>query len=214
MNITQRIYLYIFLAFTIVYIATIPFQPYPGHFIIKAIPILSLAILALTTVEGIRGKLLFLALLFSAAGDVILSLGAGQYFVPGLGLFLIAQVVYIVTFSRDFKIQRSRIPIAAILVVYAVVMAIIMTPSLKEMALPVYVYLAVITAMGVFAAFRASKSKLMLYGAVLFIISDSIIAIKKFLTPIPASDYLVMITYYLAQFLIVYGYIKERQSEL
>jgi uncharacterized membrane protein YhhN len=214
MNTTQRIYLYVFLAFAFVYLATIPFQPYPGHFIIKAIPILSLALLALATVQGIRCKLLFLALLFSAAGDVTLSLRSGEFFVFGLGLFLIAQVVYIVTFSRDFKAQKSRIPIAAILVVYAVVMAIIMTPSLKEMALPVYAYLAVITAMGVFAAFRASRGKLVLYGAILFIISDSLIAINKFLAPVPASDYLAMLTYYLAQFLIVYGYIREKQSEL
>ena len=109
--------------------------------------------------------------------------------------------------------QKSRIPIAAILVVYAVVMAIIMMPSLKEMALPVYVYLAVITTMCIFAAFRASANKLVLYGALFFIASDSMIAINKFLTPVPASDYLIMITYYLAQFLIVYGYIRERQSE-
>jgi len=127
----------------------------------------------------------------------------------GLGFFLIAQIFYIATFSRDFKMQKPRIPIAAILLVYSLTMAIIMTPSLKEMALPVYVYLATIATMGIFAAFRASPNKLVLYGAVLFIASDSMIAINKFLTPIPASDYLVMFSYYLAQFLIVYGFLKE-----
>lgn len=213
MNTAQRICLYVFLVFSIVYLATIPFQPYPGHFAIKAIPILSLAILALATIPGIKGKLLFIALLFSVAGDVTLSLGTGEFFVFGLGLFLTAQIVYIAIFSRDFKVQKPRIPVAAILVVYAVVMAIIMMPSLKEMALPVYVYLAVITTMGIFAAFRASANRLVLYGALFFIASDSMIAINKFLTPVPASDYLIMITYYLAQFLIVYGYIRERQSE-
>ena len=111
---TQRIYLFIFLLFAIAYLVTIPFQPYPGHFAIKAIPILSLAILALTTVPGLKGKLLFVALLFSAAGDVTLSLGSGEFFVFGLVFFLIAQIVYIVTFSRDFKVQKSRTPIAAI----------------------------------------------------------------------------------------------------
>ncbi|MBM3173802.1 MAG: lysoplasmalogenase [Chloroflexi bacterium] len=211
MNTTQKICISVFLAFAIVYLAAIPFRPYPGHFIVKAIPIISLAIMAFTSVAGLQGKLLFTALLLSAAGDVTLSLGSGEYFIPGLGLFLIAHVVYIVTFSRDFKMGKSRIPIAAILVAYAVAMAIIMAPSLKEMAIPVFCYLVVITKMGIMAAFRASKSKMVLYGAVLFIISDSMIALNKFVAPVPASDYLIMITYYLAQFLIAYGYVRERE---
>ncbi len=110
---TKRIYLYVFLAFAIVYIITIPFQPYPGYFVIKAIPILTLAILALTKVEGLKGKLLFVALLLSDTGDVTLSLESGKYFVIGLGFFLIAQTVYIATFSRDLKAQKSRVPIVA-----------------------------------------------------------------------------------------------------
>jgi len=67
----------------------------------------------------------------------------------------------------------------------------------------------VITAMGIFAALRASKSKIVLYGAIAFIASDSILAINKFMVAVPAADYLVMITYYVAQFLIVYGFVKE-----
>jgi alkenylglycerophosphocholine/alkenylglycerophosphoethanolamine hydrolase len=214
MNDMQKIYQYIFLIFALAYVVTIPIQPYPGHFVVKAIPILSLAILALTKVKRLRGKLLFVALLFSAAGDITLSLEAGKYFVIGLGFFLIAQIVYIVTSSRDFKFQKTRIPIAAILVVYALAIAIVLTPALKEMALPVYLYLTVITTMGIFAAFRASRNKLVLYGALLFIASDSMIAINKFLTPVPASDYLIMGTYYLAQFSIVYGFLKDSAKQI
>jgi len=176
---------------------------------IKAIPILTLATMVLILMPGQRSKLLFVALLFSAAGDITLSLGSGEFFVFGLGFFLIAHIVYIVTFARDFKVQKSRTPIVVILVIYALAMAIIMMPSLKEMALPVYVYLAVITTMGIFATFRNSVHKLVLYGAILFIVSDSMIAINKFLTPVPASDYFVMTTYYLAQFLIVVGFLQE-----
>lgn len=206
---THRPYLYVFLVFAIVYIATLAFQPYPADFVIKAIPIVSLSVLAFRSVAGLQGRLLFVALLFSAAGDVALALEAGKYFIIGLGLFLIAQIVYAVTFSRDFKAQRSRIPVVAVLAIYALVMAFILTPSLGEMALPVYLYLVVITAMGIFAALRASKSKIVLYGAIAFIASDSILAINKFMVAVPAADYLVMITYYVAQFLIVYGFVKE-----
>ncbi len=138
MTAVQKTSLYIFAAFAIVFIAALPFQPYLGNFAIKAIPAIILSALALTTVSGSRGKLLFVSLLLCAAGDVALELGAGKYFVIGLGFFLIAQIMFIVTFSRDFKMQRSRIPIIVILAIYALAIASIMTPSLKEMAIPVY----------------------------------------------------------------------------
>ncbi len=205
----QKIYLYIFFIFAIAYIGALPFQPYPGNFVIKEIPDIALAILALTAVIGLRGKLLFVALLFSAAGGVALELEAGKYFMFGLVFFLFAHVMYIVTFSRDLKVQKSRIPAVVLLVIYGLIMAFVLRPSLGEMALPVYFYLVVITTMGIFAALRASKSKLVLYGAISFIVSDSILAINKFLVPVLASDYLVMITYYLAQFLIVYGFVRS-----
>ena len=205
----QKIYLYIFFIFAIAYIVALPFQPYPGNFVIKEIPDITLAILALTAVIGLRGKLLFVALLFSAAGGVALELEAGKYFIVGLVFFLLAHVMYIVTFSRDLKAQKSRIPAVVLLVIYGLIMAFVLRPGLKEMALPVYFYLVVITTMGIFAALRASKSKLVLLGAISFIVSDSILAVNKFLVPVPASDYLVMITYYLAQFLIVYGFVKS-----
>jgi uncharacterized membrane protein YhhN len=209
MTAVQKTLLYIFAAFAIIFIAALPFQPYLGNFVIKAIPAISLSALALTTVSGSKGKLLFVSLLFCAAGDVALELWAGKYFLVGLGFFLSAQIMFIVTFSRDFKMQRSRIPIIVILAIYALAIASIMTPSLKEMAIPVYFYLTAITLMGIFAALRAARNKFTLYGAVSFIISDSIIAINRFMMPVPAADYIIMVTYYTALFLIVYGFLKE-----
>ena len=43
MTTAQKAYLYVFLVFAIAYIGTLPFQPYPGDFVIKAIPIVSLS---------------------------------------------------------------------------------------------------------------------------------------------------------------------------
>jgi uncharacterized membrane protein YhhN len=205
----QKALLYIFLAFAILFIGLLPFEPYPGNFAIKAIPALSLAVLAFIAVSGSRGKLLFASLLFCAAADIALELAAGRYFVIGLGLFLIAHILFIVTFSRDFKAQKSQIPVIILLIVYAKMMAFVMTPSLKEMVIPVYIYLTAITLMAIFAALRASKNDFTLYGAIAFIVSDSILAINKFMMPVPAADYLIMITYYLSLFLIVYGFLKE-----
>jgi len=210
---TQKLYLLVFLIFAIAYIGTIPVQPYPGHFVIKAIPVLTLSVLALTKVAGLKGKLLFAALVLCAGGDIALALGQGQYFTIGLGLFLVGHIVYIVAFSRDFKARRSRIPIVLVLIAYVIAIAVIMTPSLEDMMIPVYVYMVVITLMGIFAALRGPRSMLVLYGAISFIISDSILAINRFMTAVPGADYIVMVTYYLAQILIVWGFLYDERQQ-
>jgi uncharacterized membrane protein YhhN len=45
-------------------------------------------------------------------------------------------------------------------------------------------------------------------GAAIFIVSDSLIAINKFVSPFLYSNELVLITYIFAQFLIVFGFTK------
>lgn len=209
MTTLQKTWFYIFGAFAVLFIGLLSFEPYPGNFVIKAIPAISLAVLALIAISGSRGKLLFASLLFCAAADIALELAAGKYFVAGLGLFLIAHILLIITFSRDFKFQKSKIPVIVLLVVYSKMMAFVLMPSLKEMAIPVYIYMTAITLMGIFASLRSSKNDFTLYGAISFIVSDSVLAINKFMMPVPAADYAVMITYYLALFLIVYGFLKE-----
>ena len=208
MTMSRRLLLSIALIFAIAYVGTLPLQPYAGDFVIKAIPAVCLSVLALRAVPGLRGKLLSAALLFCAAGDAALGFEKGGNLTIGLGLFLAAQALFVVTFTRDFKIQKPRIPGAAFLVAYSVLMAVILTPSLEDMALPVYVYLTVITVMGITAALRYPTSRLVVCGALFFIASDSMLAIEEFRDPFPASDYLVMITYYLALFLIVLGFVR------
>ncbi|MCJ7516236.1 MAG: lysoplasmalogenase [Dehalococcoidia bacterium] len=209
MTTVQKTWLYIFGAFSVLFIGLLPLEPYTGNFVIKAIPALSLAMLAFIAVSGSRGKLLFTALLFCAAADIALELAGGKYFVVGLGLFLVAHIFFIITFSRDFKFQKSRVPVIVLLAVYSIMMAFIMTPSLQEMAIPVYVYMTALTLVGIFAALRAARNDFTLYGAISFIVSDSIIAIDKFMMSAPAADYIIMITYYLALFLIVFGFLRE-----
>ena len=209
MTTLQKTWLYIFGAFAVLFIGLLPFEPYPGNFVIKAIPAISLAVLAFIAVSGSRGKLLFTALLFCAAADIALELAGGKYFVAGLGLFLVAHIFFIITFSRDFKFQKAKIPVIILLIVYSKMMAFVLTPSLKEMAIPVYIYMAAIMLMGIFASLRAARNDFTLYGAIAFIVSDSVIAINKFMMPVPAADYIIMITYYLALFLIVFGFLRE-----
>lgn len=108
MTTLQKTWLYIFAGFAILFIGLLPLEPYSGNFVIKAIPAISLAVLAFIAISGTRGKLLFASLLFCAAADIALELEAGKYFVIGLGLFLIAHILFIVTFLQGF--QGANIP--------------------------------------------------------------------------------------------------------
>jgi len=205
----QKTCIYIFAVSAVLFVGLLPLEPYPGNFILKAIPAISLAVLAFIAVGGSRGKLLFASLLFCAAADVALELAGGKYFVAGLGLFLIAHILFIITFSRDFKFQISKIPAIILLVVYSMMMAFLLTPSLKEMAIPVYIYMTALTLVGIFASLRAARNDFTLYGAIFFIVSDSVLAVNKFMMPVPVADYIIMATYYLSLFLIVYGFLRD-----
>jgi len=212
MMLSPRMLRFAFLVSAIVFVCLLPVYPYPGGWVIKTIPALSLAVLALLHIPGVTGRLLSLGLLFSAAGDAALGLNdlyGGHYFVVGLALFLVAHVFYIATFARRIQVQRSRIPLAVLVVVYSSVLAVILRPGLNEMMLPVLVYIVVITLMGVLAALRAMKGNSLVYGALAFMLSDSLIAINKFLTPVPAERYLTIVTYYFAQYMIAQALVRD-----
>ncbi len=86
----------------------------------------------------------------------------------------------------------------------------VLYPNLKSFTIPVILYVIVISLMAIFALNRKnrvtpSSFKLIFLGAVLFVISDSFIALNKFLIQIPYNGVWVMLTYMLAQYLIAEG---------
>ena len=179
---------------------------FPFHYLLKAAPILILLFVAINAAPSVRLWVL-LALLFSAAGDVALSLDGERYFVQGLALFLIAHLWYVVALSQTMAFQTaSSIPLAFI-ILFALYLARKLNPHLGGLRIPVFCYIAVIIAMGVTACLHAPFSWLLVSGAIIFMLSDASIAIHKFLHPIPGRDFLVMSTYYIAQLLLVMGFV-------
>ena len=49
-------------------------------------------------------------------------------------------------------------------------------------------------------------------GALFFVASDSILALSIFREPLPLSNYLVMATYYIAQYFIVFGLVQSKNK--
>lgn len=159
---------------------------------------------------GTKSRALLLgALLFSLGGDVFLML-PGDYFIPGLASFLVAHVFYIALFRQGagWFVQRKALwgLLAFGALMYGVLWGSLGDPVLKG---AVAAYVAVICLMAAQAWSRAhvqgdAAARWVAVGACVFMLSDSLIAINKFLTPVPLASFWILLTYYAAQLLIVH----------
>lgn len=144
------------------------------------------------------------ALVFSLFGDVFLMLPRDA-FVPGLASFFVAHVAYIVGLrigANDFRpLAWSAVPvvIAATLIGSRVIAAI--RKEQPELQTPVSAYIGIIAVM--VTAALATGEPFVAMGAVLFMASDSLIAWNRFVQPKPWAPVTIMVTYHLAQALLV-----------
>ena len=206
---SQKLFIAIFIGFGLVFLLTLHLRPYPIHYIVKAIPIFSLAILVIRRIQGKMGMLMFCGFLFSGIGDIVLELGLKIGFIFGIGAFLIAHLFYTIVFLNQPKPRGVRLFLALGIVIYGFAIGYWLLPDLGKMLFPVVAYLCVITLMGVSASIGSRNHSLIILGAYLFIISDSIIAVSRFLQPIAYGSYWIMVTYYAGQFFIAIGAIKS-----
>jgi len=146
-------------------------------------------------------RFISLGLILSLVGDIILE--SFKLFVPGLIAFLVAHVFYILAFLRKSSNPKplSSIPFYA----YGILLFLFLYGSLGELVLPVLVYMFIICTM-LWRSFIQQKvdklSAYAFYGALIFTISDSLIAISKFYQDFYLAPLLVMLTYWVGQFLI------------
>jgi alkenylglycerophosphocholine/alkenylglycerophosphoethanolamine hydrolase len=188
----------------------VPLHPYPLSCVLKAIPVTALAVLVFRNLPTRPGRLLGVGLLFSVVGDVALDIDRTRYFILGLGAFLSAHVLYIAAFVHWRGWSRSRLlPVAAV-AVYAAVLAFLLRDIPADKWVPVMLYLGTISAMVMAAIGIRPVSPLIVTGASVFMMSDTIIAVNKFMHPLPHSTLFNIGLYFLAQFLIVKGVLGQR----
>jgi uncharacterized membrane protein YhhN len=185
-------------------------RPYAGDVALKTSMCVLLAIVAF------RGnlKLFALALLFSAAGDAFLAYDGERLFVPGLASFLVTHVLYAVVFVLATKgapapMSTGRNVTLAIIVTFAIAYGAVLWPNLGALAIPVMLYIAAIVVMAMLSL-RVPAIEVPA-GAVLFMASDSLISLEKFLWQAAWIGPLVWITYALAQLLIARGMLTGRR---
>mgnify|MGYP000829779604 CR=1 FL=1 len=159
-------------------------------------------LLSLATFLSRRRELLpfGFAFLFSAAGDAV---GARGLFIPQMAFFALAHAAYVCWFLPRAR-RAPRVLSLAIIVPLLLFLFIGVVPNAPFPAefIGVAVYGLVIAGMlysvlqyeGVYSVgFRCA--------ALLFVFSDSVIAWNRFIGPVPARTYVIMVTYYLAQYL-------------
>ncbi len=152
-----------------------------------------------------------LAFLFCAAGDYM---GSCNNFLAQMGLFAAGHIMFIIYFIKRYfkKVEPDRkltgkakgylamIIFCAISLLCVVFFKIAPEAPAGIQRIGVCIYAIIISTMLVAAMLQ--RSSLFALGAVLFVFSDFILAWNRFVEPIPYRRYLIMVTYYLAQWLI------------
>ena len=197
------------------YFAVLNREAGPLRTSVKTTSILILAALPLTylgtpNAPAVALLLLALALALSALGDFFLALkDQARFFVPGLASFLAAHVAYILAFALHASgISIAGIAVLMVALVAAGLLLARIAPELGRLRVPVIAYFAVIMTMVAASLSIAEASWVLPAGALIFALSDSLIAVRKFWTPFALINEAVWITYIAAQFMIVASYLK------
>ncbi len=183
-------------------------------------PAVMLALLAWIGLNnGFQGPMLWFALgvIFSLGGDVFLMLPREQ-FILGLISFLLGHVCYWIGFNSTGLFFNFPLAILALVVaaaasqVYLRIAAGLHSSQQDTLRIPVLIYTVVISLMLISALatlirpdWRFSAAAIASSGALLFFISDSLLAWNKFVKPIPNGRLYSIIPYHLGQIGIVLG---------
>lgn len=174
-----------------------------------------------TRLQSSFDKKILAGLIWSWIGDVAL-MGVGiksSFFLVGLVAFLIGHIAYITAFREDIKSGGKRpiwvISLAmAYFITHGLLFYIVLYPGLGVLKVPVALYSLIIAVMAILAWMRSIKSSgwgywLVAIGAWFFVISDTILAVNKFVDKLPNAGLWIMATYILAQYGIATGSIKR-----
>ncbi len=157
------------------------------------------------------------ALFFSFCGDVLLLFE--DYFIFGLASFLMTHIFYILIISGLIE-RKSILQFAKWIIPFLVYFSGILyliSNKLNDLLIPVLAYGSVISIFGMISLVNylqnKSKNNLWLFfGAILFIISDSLIAINQFYFPNIAFEILIIILYAISQYIICRVIINKQLS--
>ncbi len=195
-------------------------------------PLLMIVLIAFY-MQAVGGKwnkvhqLIRVAFFFSWVGDVALMFvfKNENFFLVGLVGFLITHILYAVAFAdvsnkKNKALLPKKLWVIVPLAIYMLALLSLIVPGItgnektQAFLIPVLVYTAAISTMVVFTINRYGRVNdrsfaLVFGGALLFMFSDSIIAINKFLHPFGVASIFIMILYISGQYLIAKGTLEQ-----
>lgn len=170
----------------------------------------------------VLGYLPLIALLFSWIGDILLLGDDPSFFLSGMIAFVMTHVSYSFTFLKIKQVTPKDRPYFIFpllgLLLFSVLVFFYLKDDLGSYLLPVLLYMVFINLMAALAIHTRTNVKiqtLSLYtfipGALLFVLSDALLAVNMFKMQHIVIEVLVMLTYGLAQFFITRGFQKTAE---
>ncbi len=224
MNLLKKYGIFIYLIVLITHCAFIYFDLEWLRFYSKIVLVPFLLLIYYLKYEGIKNKLYilpFIALVGSFMGDLLLAFEGSQFFLWGMLGFMVTHICngYYFYSLHKLSIKQSKTAWVALLLLSIICSIVVYSikDNLGAFLIPIIIYIALISIMAILAS-NLADSKLYKYaavhyfipGAILFVLSDGLLAINKFKLQDPSLDIFVMLTYGLAQLYLVMGYYKTK----
>jgi len=187
------------------------------RYLTKPLLMIQLMLFVHDNLLGPTKRKLIYTLFFAFLGDVFLMFSQVVFFPLGLGAFLIMQVFYILIFFKKLSFHKFSfldLTVLALVVAYILLFLNILWHGVgPDLKIPVVAYAIALGSMAFFAYLRRFYTGgraywMVFFGAIFFVISDSLLAYNKFVATITGNSFYVMGTYILAQLLLILGLVN------
>lgn len=178
-------------------------------YVLKPLTTLFIIGLAATVPEGTARTLMLLALVLSLAGDICLMFEGQGWFMGGLGSFLLAHLAFIPALL--YGVDSPSLPLwSAGIVVWGLGFFAWLLPKTGPLKIAVLIYGTILLGMALAAIARwhvapTDSARFALIGALLFVLSDSSLSVRKFVGPYKGAQALILSTYWAAIGLMAYS---------
>ena len=163
----------------------------------KPVPVLALIAWLRGAPATPYGRWISIGLGFSVIGDILLAVPA-DLFAFGLAAFLCAHLAYLRAYC-DVTLRPALPGLIASTITGMALLGVPASHGLGSLLIPVALYALAISAM----LWRAlACGGMAAIGAGLFVLSDSLIGIDRFVSSFAAAPYLIILTYWLGQWAI------------
>ena len=184
---------YLFTLLAAVFVLSTLFKPYPLSWLVKLLPLLLLIIISFKKSETKLTKYFLAGLIFSVLGDFFLDYDRINWFIFGLGAFLVAHLFYI---KSLMPVEKKRVAIVTFYTLYGIAVFVLISSGLGELFIPVLIYMSVLLGMAIATLVSKNTNSWLILGGLSFVLSDSLLGIDKFYSPIPYATLFIMISYY------------------